>query len=260
MPKAIFLDIDGTLLSFATRQVPQTALSAMSKAKQDGVKIFIATGRHKNELGADPNLTNFPFDGYVTQNGAYCYTREKTVHAVPLKKRTVEFLVELIKKDPFTCIFCMEDEMFLNSANDHILELLNSFKLPVPPICDISRALVSDIYQVVPIVSIENEKILYTLPGAKVTKWYSGGYDIINENVNKWLGIEKMIDYFGIKREDVAAIGDAENDIEMLVNAGYSVAMGNASDDVKKCAKFVTTHVDEDGIKNAFDYLLGGKT
>ena len=47
MPKAIFLDIDGTLLSFASKQVPQSALDAMYDAKRKGVKLFIATGRHK---------------------------------------------------------------------------------------------------------------------------------------------------------------------------------------------------------------------
>ena len=256
MPKAVFLDIDGTLLSFVTRLVPKSAFDAMSKAKEKGVKLFIATGRHKKELGTDTHFCDFPFDGYVTQNGAYCYTNEVIVHTFPIQKKTVEAVIELIKKDPFTCVFCEENDMFLNSVNDGVLELLGKFKLPIPPVSDITRALTSEIYQIVPIISKDTEHLLYTLPGAKITKWYDGGFDIVNEQVNKWTGIEKMIEYYGILPEETAAIGDAENDIEMLQSAGFSIAMGNANDDVKKSAQYVTSHVDEDGIANAFEYLF----
>ena len=258
MPKAIFLDIDGTLLSFTTSLVPKSAFGAMYKAKEKGVKLFIATGRHKKELGADSHLLNFPFDGFVTQNGAYCYTNEVIVHSCPMRKHTMEAVVALIRKDPFTCVFCEENEMFLNNISDMVIGLLNKFKLPIPPVSDIDRALASDIYQIVPIIPQEQEHLLFTLPGAKVTKWYSGGYDIVNENVNKWTGIEKMIAHYGILAEETAAIGDAENDIEMLQAAGFSIAMGNAPDEVKNYAKHVTTHVDEEGIANAFAYLFGG--
>ena len=257
MPKAVFLDIDGTLLSFSTRQVPSSAFDAMRKAKENGVKLFIATGRHKRELGTDSLLRSFPFDGYVTQNGAYNYTSDKVIHTTPIQKRTIEAMVDLIKSTPFSCVFCEEDELFLNFANDDVVALLNKFKLPVPPVSDISRALHTDIYQIVPIISKEDGHILYTLPGAKITKWYDGGYDIVNEEVNKWTGIMKMIEHFGILPDDTAAVGDAENDIEMLENAGFSIAMGNANELVKKSAKYVTTHVDEDGVANAFRYLYG---
>ena len=258
MPKAIFLDIDGTLLSFTTRLVPKSAFNAMNIAKEKGVKLFIATGRHKMEIGIDTHLCNFPFDGYVTQNGAYCYTIDKVIHTCPIQKQTIAAIINLINKDPFSCIFCEENEMFMNFVNESVIELLNKFKLPIPPIDDISRALVSDIYQIVPIISREVESMLYSLQGAKITKWYDGGFDIVNENVNKWTGIEKMIEYYGILPEETVAIGDAENDIEMLCGAGISIAMGNSNDNVKKYAQYITTHVDDDGIANAFEYLFRG--
>ena len=257
MPKAVFLDIDGTLLSFETRSVPQSALETLLRAKENGIKLFIATGRHKVELGTNTNLGTIPFDGYVTQNGAYCYTNEEIVHKMPMQKNTIDALVEGIKKDPFTCIFCDENAMFINRMNDEVIELLTKFGLPVPAVGNLARAQVSEIYQVVPFVTEEREALLYSLPDAKVTKWFDGGYDIVNKNVNKWLGILEMLKYFGISPKDAAAIGDGENDIEMLREAGFSVAMGNAPTHVKKFAKYVTTHIDENGIKNAFRYMFG---
>ena len=256
MPKAVFLDIDGTLLSFVTRQVPISAYNAMHKAKENGVKLFIATGRHKNELGIDAHLSKFPFDGYVTQNGAYCYAKKAIVHACPLQKSTVNAVVKLIQEQPFACMFCEEDGMFINSLSDNVLKILNGYKLPIPPVGDIARVLVTDIYQIVPIELKEAVQELYNLPGAKVSKWHDGGFDIVDADVNKWAGIQKMIEHYGILPEETAAIGDAENDIEMLQNAGFSVAMGNASNEVKKSAMHVTTHVDEDGLANAFNHMF----
>ena len=257
MPKAVFLDIDGTLLSFKTRSVPESAINAMTRAKEKGVKLFIATGRHKNELGSNSNIHTIPFDGYVTQNGAYCYTNEKIIYSCPLKKHTVNMFFEYLQKDPFTCFFCAENDMFINRKDANLEQLLEKFGLPVPPISDPVRAVVSDVFMLVPFLEEKKESILYSLPDAKVTKWFDGCYDIVNINVNKWLGILKMIEHFGISKEETATIGDGENDIEMLSNSKFSVAMGNAKDHVKKHAKYVTTHIDEDGIANAFKHLFG---
>jgi len=66
-----------------------------------------------------------------------------------------------------------------------------------------------------------------------------------------------MLAHFGLEPNEIAAIGDAENDLEMLAGAEYSIAMGNADDDVKKCADFVTGHVDDDGLARTIDHLLG---
>ena len=131
MPKAIFLDIDGTLLSFATRQVPKSAFDVMYKAKENGIKLFIATGRHKKELGIDTFFCSFPFDGYVTQNGAYCYTNDTVVHTSPVQKLTIQAIIKLIEEDPFACIFCEENEMFINYIDDIVTGILGMFKLPI---------------------------------------------------------------------------------------------------------------------------------
>ena len=83
-----------------------------------------------------------------------------------------------------------------------------------------------------------------------------GGFDVVNAAVNKWEGITHMLRHFGVEPHEAATIGDAENDLEMLANAGFSVAMGNAPDDVKRCAKYVTEHIDKDGLAAAIRWLL----
>src|SRR5699024_6608962 len=69
MVKAIFFDIDGTLLSFKTNRVPESTVRAFQRLKADGIKLFIATGRPLKDI---KNLDPLSFDGFVTMNGAYC--------------------------------------------------------------------------------------------------------------------------------------------------------------------------------------------
>lgn len=77
MIKAIFLDIDGTLVSFKTHQVPDSAARALKRVREQGVRLFIATGRHYTDLN---NLGDLEFDGYITLNGQYCYDRRGVIH------------------------------------------------------------------------------------------------------------------------------------------------------------------------------------
>ena len=98
---------------------------------------------------------------------------------------------------------------------------------------------------------LKEEKLMKHLPGCVTTRWYPTFGDIIASGVDKSTGIEKIGEYFGIKVEEMMAIGDGGNDISMIKYAGAGVAMGNAGDDVKLVADFITTSVDDDGVGNA---------
>ena len=255
-PKAIFIDVDGTLLSHSSKQVPRSAADALRYACDKGVLLFIATGRSKMELDLIDDLVGVPFDGFVTMNGAYCYTGSEVIFKNPLRPETVAAVVERIGHNPFPCVFCEESQLYINMFNDHVKKLQNSISLPMPPLSDPRRALDTEIFQLVAF-SAEEETFLRNLPYTKLTMWMDGGFDVVNSTVNKWEGISHMLYRFGLAPDEVAAIGDGENDIEMLTNAGYSVAMGNADNEVKQCAEFVTGHIDDDGFAEAIEHLLG---
>ena len=67
--KAIFFDIDGTLRDFETKRIPESTKEALRKAREAGILLFIATGRHKLEIEEENLLEDMEFDGYVTLNG-----------------------------------------------------------------------------------------------------------------------------------------------------------------------------------------------
>jgi len=83
MIKAIFLDVDGTLISFKTHRVPASALDALREAHARGVQLFIATGRAAADLA---DLEAIPYDGVAALNGADCLMRAGRVvarHPIP---------------------------------------------------------------------------------------------------------------------------------------------------------------------------------
>lgn len=89
MIRALFFDIDGTLVSFETHSIPHSTVQALQIAKAKGIRIFISTGRPYaliNNLDAIKHL----IDGYITANGAYCFVGEEPVSCTPIPANEVE--------------------------------------------------------------------------------------------------------------------------------------------------------------------------
>ena len=85
----------------------------------------------------------------------------------------------------------------------------------------------------------------------------SGYIEITQKDAQKGKALEHLCRYLGIYMEEVMAIGDNENDHSMLVRAGYPIAMGNANEEIKKIAKYVTASNDESGVAKAiYEKLL----
>jgi HAD superfamily hydrolase (TIGR01484 family) len=99
MIKAIFFDIDGTLVSFETHEVIPSAREALKKLKEKGIRLYIATGRAKDGLKV---LEGIDFDGYITLNGQYCFASDGTViYENTIARHDLEILVGELEKNPF---------------------------------------------------------------------------------------------------------------------------------------------------------------
>ena len=77
------------------------------------------------------------------------------------------------------------------------------------------------------------------------------GADVVEAEYSKARGIDRLCEHFGIDKKDTYAFGDSLNDIEMLKMVNVGVAMGNAQDEAKAVADYITDRIDEDGIRNA---------
>ena len=108
------------------------------------------------------------------------------------------------------------------------------------------------IYQLSAFVTPQEEPAFFEhMPGCKSTRWYPSFMDVIPLDGGKPVGMDRVLEQYGIDLANTMAFGDGGNDIEMLRHAGIGVAMGNALEEVKLAADYVTSSVDEQGVANA---------
>lgn len=255
MIKAVFFDIDGTLVSFKTHEVPQSTIEALDLLRKKGIKVFIATGRHYTSIN---NLGDLKFDGYVTLNGGYCFAGEDKViykHSIP--DRDIEALIRYMEtEESFPCAFVQEKDIFMNYKDETVEEIFNMLNFPEPPIRPMDEIRGKTAYQLVSFFTAEQEKKIMTiLSNCESTRWNPLFTDVVPAGSSKRVGIDKMLEYFRVPLNECMAFGDGGNDIAMLQHAGIGVAMGNAEDDVKQYADYITDSVDEDGIFKALKHL-----
>lgn len=251
MIKAIFFDIDGTLLSHQTKQISPLTKQALHLLKEKGIYTFIATGRHISEF-KDLPLDDLEFEGYITLNGQYCYNNENVIYDMPIPQHDINQVIQEIKANPVPCVFVEKDIMYINYINEVVKDVQNSISSSLPHLGPIERGYVHPIYQVMP-YDIDNndaKRILQCMPHCKATWWHERAIDIIPSSGGKQTGIRKVLDYYHLSQDETMAFGDGENDIEMFQFVKIAVAMGNAAPEVQKMADIVTDDVDHDGIYN----------
>ena len=257
MIKAVFFDVDGTLVSFKTHKVSQGTLDAIKQMQAKNIKVFVATGRHPSILYLGNNVDEIKFDGFVTLNGQYCFTdKNEVIYEKHICKEDIESIVKFIKENDITCGFVEDKEMYLNQITDSVRNVLNSVNLPIPLITDISRAIHGKVFQLNPYIPVDfQDKFMEAMPDCEATRWSPLFIDVIPAGGGKHVAIEKIMDYYGYSRDEIMAFGDGGNDKTMIMAAGIGIAMGNANEDVKEVADYVTASVDDEGVVKALKYF-----
>ncbi len=254
MTKAIFFDVDGTLVSFRTHRVSPAVLRALGTLRRKGIKLFVATGRHPAMLSYLRGA--FPFDGWVTLSGQLCTCGERVLHSNPMGRQAVEELVSAAKSGAFSCIFLERQDIYINYADGYTRQFMDDLDLPLPPVRDPARALEGEVYQAITFLTRDNEELLLSrAPHLKTTRWHPHFLDVIPAGGGKDKGMDVMLEYFGIPLEESMAFGDGENDLSMLLHAGVGVAMGTAHQEMKDLADYAAPGVEEDGVVRALEHF-----
>lgn len=255
MIKAIFFDIDGTLVSFNTREIPDSTKQSINQLREKGIKVFIATGRHFSVIN---NLGDTQFDGYITMNGCYCLEGTSNV----IFKKSIDpsdvnrFIDYMQQKEEFPCLFVEEQELSINYVDEQMAELMRLLQKESLPVNALDSYRDKEIFQLTAFFKLSHEEdVMRELPNCTAMRWYPTFADVIAKGVDKGVGIDKFCDYFGFSLQETMAFGDGGNDIEMLRHAGVGIAMGNAKEDVKRTADFVTDTVDNNGVLKALQHF-----
>lgn len=253
--RAIFFDIDGTLVSFKSHQVPPEVKEALARIQAKGVRIFIATGRMLPMITV---VDDIPFDGYITYNGAYCVDgQKKLIYASPIPQVDLEAIVAYSQTNSFPVAFMKKEEMTINYVDERVRNLAQHVGVEVPRVEDPHITIQEPIYQLCIYVDEEKEQeILRTVFTHCASNRWSPVFADVNVTINnKQSGIDRILEHYGIDLQETMAFGDGGNDISMLKHVAVGVAMGNASDKVKASADYVTDSVDDQGIVHALAHF-----
>ncbi|HCM89399.1 MULTISPECIES: Cof-type HAD-IIB family hydrolase [Vagococcus] len=276
MIKAAFFDIDGTLLSSNAECLPST-ISSIEKLHQQGIICCIASGRGPNRIKS--LIGNLPMDAYVLYNGQLVFSHTKGIYEHVFTNDTLEKLAEFADAEKRQMIFGTRKEFYGSQSMKmgqrrwlkqlyHLLPDKISFKelenvikkyniLPQSETKFMTLPIFSQpVYQCVLLSPESEQKRLEELfPDCHFTRSNPYSVDVIPKGGSKIVGINQVLAHYGIDKSEAIAFGDSWNDTEMLREIGTGVAMGNAAEDIKELADYVTDTNDQDGIMKALKTL-----
>ncbi len=270
-PKAIFLDMDGTILNHHNK-VSILTKDIIDKLRAQGVYVFIATGRAYDEIeGIVPD--GFQVDGVVSSNGMAGYIGENVVFEHSLSRDLVDTLIQRARENKiyYELFPYRASRITLLQDRDYIL---NEIREPKPDSVGLNEwlsreeAIRQEIAWEAEITGNRFSKFyFFARTKEHINHWKEElervrkeidftmsvssehNVEVMVANVNKATGIQQMLKSFNLTMDEVMAIGDSDNDIQMLQSVGYPVAMKNAPDRIKKMVRDVTDFTcDEDGV------------
>ena len=253
MIKAVFFDIDGTLIAHDLKVVPKDTRKALESLKKKGIKCVVASGRHLLEF-AFLDIADLKFDAYVLLNGQLCLDdKYEVIYDNPISTKDRDKLIEAFNTHLLPLAIVEKDRLYINFNNEDVKKAQDSIS---SPLFEVGEYKGDAIYQ---ITAFGNEdklrELVKDLKSVKLTRWNPLGVDIIPSIGGKAKGIEAVLKTFAIKEDEFMAFGDGENDIAMLKAAGLGIAMGQASEAVKNSADYVTATCKEDGVIKALKDL-----
>ena len=261
-PKLVALDIDGTLLTpmpdtgFSSEEVTPAVRAAIDRAVDAGCHVVLASGRAPLGISTVLRHLDLPRDPgsgeqalVVASNGAvtFSYPPMRVISEVTFDAREA---VEAVLKHVPEAAVAVEEHGVGYRVNRHFPEGELDGEMILTPIdemiaSEVSRVIIRD-----PDSTSEDFVSLADKLGLQGTNYFIGWtawLDLAPEGISKASGLAEICAYLGVAADDVLAIGDGRNDIEMLEWAGRGVAMGQAPDEVKAITDAVTESVADDG-------------
>lgn len=268
--KLIFLDIDGTLV-YEMKAPSLHVKKAINRARANGHKVFLCTGRNMPIIGAD--ILDVGFDGIIASAGSHVQVGDQVLFDSMLSEAVVQECLHIFHAHGMYCRIETKEgiytdpqmEALLKStqadpANSELIRMQKEIEAGIGiqtydrypgngayKICFTSR----DLASVEKTKTYLGDRFVYAVHAYADSGTCFNG-EIIPKGIDKGRGIRLICDYFHADLKDTIAFGDSMNDYEMMQTAGIGVAMGNACEELKKAADIICGNVWEDGLYYEF--------
>lgn len=274
MIKLFAFDIDGTLLDNKSK-VPDSSIEALKKLDDAGIKVVLASGRVFSSVKYNQNLLNIR-GPIVATNGSLISLDGRDIYKTyPLEEDKLKQLYEFCISNKLDFHIYDDENYYTNRVNlekiKH-LEIDNNYGMnyqvnliykndPISYLIENNKKAVKFQISGIDDIDLSRNEIVKILNNDFSDSLYitSSGFsqlEIGNKNATKWSSIEEICEILGINKNEVAAIGDAHNDIPMVSNAELGFAMGNAKEELKEVADVIVADNESSGILEAVNYIL----
>ncbi len=250
--RIVSFDLDQTLLDHGTYTIPDSALKALEKLKENSY-VILATGRDMDNYYSREYKEIVKPDAIIHLNGTKITVGDELIYEHTMDKTLLKELFAFADKNGYALGATIGDEDYY--LHPEVVERMDKdrwgvsgrrFKNPW-------ELLDSPVRTLAYVGTEEGVKDIEAhFPQLKLPMFAGRrGADVIEKTASKAKGLVRLCDHFHILLSDTVAFGDSMNDYEILVEAGTGVAMGNALAELKAVADYVTDDIDKDGVWNA---------
>lgn len=238
MIKAVFFDIDGTLVPWKSGRIPASVFESVAALRRKGILCFVATGRSPFEISAGHLIDGLDFDGYLLNNGELGVDADGTVfYRCPVDPGDLARLLDWVEARGLSCWMVSEKQCAINRLTPAAAQALEDIRTQPPKLGDLRALCREPVYKFSLFLPPE-ELPMELLPHCAKTQWHAFGHDLFSAA--------------GGKQQ---AFGDSDNDIGLLTAAGIGVAMEAGTEGARAAADFVTRDCEADGIRYALEYF-----
>lgn len=274
--KLVALDLDGTLFNNQS-QITPACQKAIQDAIAQGVHVVVSTGRPLAGLPME-QIGKTSMNYAITTNGSGIYeiSSQKCIHEDSMDISVIlPILAYLETKDihmdafihgkAYSTFQCKETAYRLDMPHS-LMQYIIDTRIRVEKLSDFItennlsvQKMTLNFYPDEEGVFVDREEVKAYLLSNPDIQCVSGGYhnlEFTKAQVTKGVGLRRLADYLNVPYDATMAIGDTENDTAILEAAAVGVAMGNATEDVKAVADYITTSNEEDGVAKAINELV----
>ena len=259
-PRAVFVDIDGTLCD-SRQRVPDSAVRALSRVREGGHRLFVCTGRSVPEIY--PRFIDLGFEGVVAGAGGYAAVGDSVLLDERMPREHVDVLTALWEELDAFFIWQGPDQMgpsegyldfFVPRAGKHPEDWIEYAQSISPFIVDIDGGAFTKVTAYVPPDKASLERVSAALPEgyrAIIGSVGAAGYvpfEIIPDHLSKAVGMQAVCEHIGIPMSRSVAIGDSNNDVEAVARAAVGISIGGVCDDLVAVADIVAPAVGQGGL------------
>jgi hypothetical protein len=261
MIKMIATDIDGTIYN-PTSGFSDSVIKCIKSLQTSGIKVVLVTGRmHSSAIGVAKQLgLTTPVISY--QGGLIKDFNNKTLYQNNLSSDYAKEIINWARENNIHINLYIDDKLYVEHDNDIVKNYVNG-KFINYTVCNFDDLKIENVNKILAIDPKDAQKVTSWVkelqkkyPDLYIVKSTPYFCEIGSNEARKSLGVEFLCKLWGIKKEEVLTIGDQNNDIDLIQAGGIGVAMGNATDELKSCADFITDTVDNDGFVKAVEKFV----